>query len=535
MAFECRLVGRLATSTIGNLLFRDWVGTGVRVPGTSGTLAATAELARVMTVGSGETFGAESSAPLFVSSWKKQWDNGLGDLLQGRPDASGYQEIGRRLVSGECDVVVTGQQPGFLGGPLYTLYKIATTIALARQRTAKGRPTVPVFWSGDDDDDLAEAFGTAYWGPGDEQLRWPRTADAAMMKNRRFRPIGDFPAKSTGPEAGRWLAAVAAVAGTEATGGSALASDMARLWADAEAGDWTWGQLQHRALMRVFAGCGLVIVSGNDPNLHEAAAPLYERLLADREELSSLARLQGEKLAAGGWHAQMSPRSLARPLFQLQDGRRVHLEPDADEIPAGRLRPGVLMRSLVQDWLLRPAAVVVGPGELAYLRQMDPLYEALGVPRSPLVPRLFGWLAPQGFETEVLMRHGASNRFPATELEEMADAVSGGAEVHLTRVLAETMGLDPIRSAELAKGRARRFRKGVLALLSAESARKDTDERPTDPIWVFPDGTRQERGLASFCAAALWGDDLVMALLRAADDHLESGLRGAWSEYVIDV
>ena len=27
-------------------------------------------------------------------------------------------------------------------------------------------------------------------------------------------------------------------------------------------------------------------------------------------------------------------------------------------------------RSLVQDWLFRPAAVVVGPGELAYLKQL---------------------------------------------------------------------------------------------------------------------------------------------------------------------
>ncbi len=71
-------------------------------------------------------------------------------------------------------MVVTGQQPGFLGGPLYTLHKIATAIALARRRTPAGRPTVPVFWSGDDDDDLAEALAPVAWDAATGALKGPR-------------------------------------------------------------------------------------------------------------------------------------------------------------------------------------------------------------------------------------------------------------------------------------------------------------------------------------------------------------------------
>ncbi len=55
------------------------------------------------------------------------------------------------LVSGAARAVVTGQQPGFGGGPLYSLYKIATTVALARLRTERGLPSVPVYWMGDDE------------------------------------------------------------------------------------------------------------------------------------------------------------------------------------------------------------------------------------------------------------------------------------------------------------------------------------------------------------------------------------------------
>src|SRR5450756_662893 len=43
--------------------------------------------------------------------------------------------------------VVTGQQVGLLGGPLYTLMKAATVVARAEQATrATGVPHVPVFW-----------------------------------------------------------------------------------------------------------------------------------------------------------------------------------------------------------------------------------------------------------------------------------------------------------------------------------------------------------------------------------------------------
>jgi uncharacterized protein YllA (UPF0747 family) len=57
--------------------------------------------------------------------------------------------------------VVTGQQIGFLGGPLYTIYKIASAIHVARELSAEGRNVVCIFWIEDNDHDSVEA-GTAY-------------------------------------------------------------------------------------------------------------------------------------------------------------------------------------------------------------------------------------------------------------------------------------------------------------------------------------------------------------------------------------
>src|SRR5690606_8011140 len=53
--------------------------------------------------------------------------------------------------------VVTGQQAGLFGGPLYTLLKAVTTIQLARETARQHEvPVVPVFWVDGDDHDWNE-------------------------------------------------------------------------------------------------------------------------------------------------------------------------------------------------------------------------------------------------------------------------------------------------------------------------------------------------------------------------------------------
>src|SRR4029453_11524102 len=53
--------------------------------------------------------------------------------------------------------VVTGQQPGLFGGPIFTWYKTVTAIALAQKLTvALGETVVPIFWMATDDSDFEE-------------------------------------------------------------------------------------------------------------------------------------------------------------------------------------------------------------------------------------------------------------------------------------------------------------------------------------------------------------------------------------------
>src|SRR5439155_11860693 len=63
-----------------------------------------------------------------------------------------------RLAAGEVLVVTTGQQPGLFTGPLYTVYKALSAIALARRLERERRvPGVAGLWGGGGGHDLPEA------------------------------------------------------------------------------------------------------------------------------------------------------------------------------------------------------------------------------------------------------------------------------------------------------------------------------------------------------------------------------------------
>ncbi|HYV51500.1 MAG TPA: bacillithiol biosynthesis BshC, partial [Dongiaceae bacterium] len=67
----------------------------------------------------------------------------------------------RALDDPRTRIVVTGQQPGPWGGPLYTFYKAATAIALAERIAARDQvPAVSVFWMQSEDTD----WGEIGWG-----------------------------------------------------------------------------------------------------------------------------------------------------------------------------------------------------------------------------------------------------------------------------------------------------------------------------------------------------------------------------------
>ncbi len=77
-----------------------------------------------------------------------------------------------RLAAGEVLAITTGQQPALFTGPLYTVYKALSAVALAQRiERERGIPVVPVFWVAGDDHDFAEANQAAVLGRDGELIK----------------------------------------------------------------------------------------------------------------------------------------------------------------------------------------------------------------------------------------------------------------------------------------------------------------------------------------------------------------------------
>ncbi|HET6463951.1 MAG TPA: bacillithiol biosynthesis BshC, partial [Candidatus Krumholzibacteria bacterium] len=271
------------------------------------------------------------------------------------------------LADGSVRAIVTGQQPGVLGGPLLSLYKAATAVAIAREIEARhGRPCVPVFWLGADDDDFAEVRDLSVLATDYSRL------DVALDASA-YRPglrVGDMnasalravwsavsPSLPTGPAHDHLSAAVSA------------------------AGDFADGAA--RALVAATGGA-ILIVDARAPQLKEAGRDLLLSFYDRESELRALLEADSAALERDGYHAQVQ-WGQDSGLFVVEAGVR-------QRVPAGQrervraeiardistVAPGVIARNLLQDSVLAPLAVVLGPAEIAYRAQMTGIYRALG-------------------------------------------------------------------------------------------------------------------------------------------------------------
>lgn len=275
-------------------------------------------------------------------------------------------------------VVLTGQQVGLFGGPLYSLYKLLSAVELAAWLEERsGVPVIPVFWLVGDDSDFGEVASIAF---PDGLGRPQRIRDAdppaggtltgGLSAERHRRPLAEL----------RGLLAAWPHGGLVAQRIEAALA-LAHTWSDLHA------SLYHLAL----GPRGALFVDGAADALLHTAGPW----LAEAAE-APLAALLAEAAAAAtlpGSEPPLDPGLGERALFRIAAGRREPLPAVSsarDAIAAGdRLAPNVVLRPVLQDHLLPNVATICGPSEIRYRRQLGPIYARLGVP-EPLRPARFG-------------------------------------------------------------------------------------------------------------------------------------------------
>jgi bacillithiol biosynthesis cysteine-adding enzyme BshC len=306
---------------------------------------------------------------------------------QAPPDA-----IAAAAQLGDPDTVaiVTGQQAGLFGGPLFTLLKALTAVRLAeRVREEYGVPAVALFWIDAEDHDWDEVRSCGLLGPD---------LDVRTVS------VGTPPGANAGPVARVRLdeSVVAAAAELEAALQPTEFSPQVLETVRATYGPGTgMADAFGRWLESLLGTRGLIVFDASDPAAKPLVAGVFAREIEHAGETARLAAAAGAALEARGYHAQATPQTDSVSLFHLNDDRapvrragdgfqvgereiaRAALVDEARQHP-DRFSPNVLLRPLVQDSLFPTACYVAGPSELAYLAQLGGVYDAFGIPR-PLI------------------------------------------------------------------------------------------------------------------------------------------------------
>ena len=443
------------------------------------------------------------------------------------------------LLAGGAPAVVTGQQAGLLGGPLFTLLKTLTAIRVARELTARrGRPFVPVFWAETEDHDLDEV--NQAWTLG---AAGPQRHALALDDAHRGSPVGAIP---LGPEARRFLEEfLAASPATEFT--PALA---AGLLEDLEHSP-DWGAWFTRHLCRLFGRHGLVVADSLDPALAACARPLWARVLEEPLALTGICQERGRWLADLGYRPILQKMEKRTPFFLLEGGKRLPVNFErglfrtaaADHTPLALLRrldvrpqdfsAAVHLRPQLQDFLLPTAAYIAGPTELAYFLQLLPGYPALGIPAPAVVlrasltliePAVAKTLERLGIDPADL-REGTDRALTALVRREQRFASPAlwekTREAALRPVTKLAEGLagehpDLAQRAEQARGRIEFLIKELESRSLAELRRKAETAREQIErarARLFPNGGLQERTLSPCYYFAKYGPGILEELL----------------------
>lgn len=437
--------------------------------------------------------------------------------------------------------VVTGQQVGLFGGPMFAIYKALTAVKLAAEASAAGVDAVPVFWLATYDHDLAEV----------NHISLPGAEGALQVITTPSHDVPGAPVSAVrlGDEILPALEQAAALLGeTEAT----------QLLRETYRPGETLGTAFARLYARMFADWGVIVLDASDPELHRMAEPIYRAAVERADELESALLARGEALEAAGYHQQVKVTASSVLLFTLHNGARTAIhrrgnggaaqfviggEGEAEKLSQSELlarvsaapeqfSPSVLLRPIVEDYLLPTLAYTGGAAETAYFAQAAAAYEILLGRVTPIVPRFSATIVEPKIQ-RLIERHGITvpdvfngadalrQRIAAQNLPEDLQAAFENTrksfDSNLSGIKEKLEKLD--RTLVDAAETARSKMQYQLERLQSQAARAEAQKgelvnRHAETLSqaLYPDKGLQERGVVGIYFLARYGGDLLHQL-----------------------
>jgi bacillithiol synthase len=460
------------------------------------------------------------------------------------------REAAQLLADRRTVAILTGQQAGLFGGPLFTLLKAMTALKLAEQVSREhGVPAVAIFWIDAEDHDWEEVRSCTVFDP----TLTPRTISLPARPGADPAPVATV---ALDDSIGRALDDLAAVLPDTELRASVL-DGLRRAYQPGIGMAEAFG----RWMEHVLGDRGLIVYDSSDPASKPLVSQVFARELSMPGQTGRLAALAGSDLTARGYHAQVHQQDDSLALFHLEGGRRSirqengrflvgdqqyaapALVQQATERPDG-FSPNVLLRPVVQDTLFPTICYVAGPNELAYLGQLRGVYEHFGVPMPLMYPRASATLVDAAAarflnkyrmplealqpQDEAALNELLKTQIPAV-VEESFAAASRAIETEMARVVQAMPALDPTLEGA-ARSTLSRMQHDLETLhgkmISAAKRRDETLRRQFmhARALTFPNGHAQERTIGFVSFLNQYGPALVERL----DQELPLDLGRHW-------
>lgn len=292
--------------------------------------------------------------------------------------------------------VISGQQTTIFTGSLYTIYKALTAIALSRllKQRYPDSNFVPIFWCSADDHDFHETATISFINQKNESINQQYSTD-----DTELRPAYELPTPGNLTDLIQQFC--------DEIGDRPFLGEMRNLLTRTLSEARSVAHWFSLLMANLLGPAGLVLVSPSIPELRQLMQPIFKREVEQAGQSTQQVNETGQKLTDLGYHGQVGRRDGALNLFYHNQGKRYRITKvgaafeldqlgqtwDAEKLlemvaqAPHKFSPGVVLRPIMQDFLLPTAAYVAGPGEIAYFAQLKPVYEMMNVPMPLILPR----------------------------------------------------------------------------------------------------------------------------------------------------
>jgi len=423
----------------------------------------------------------------------------LHEVIKGQ-----YEEIGQEveidsILNENTYTVTTGHQLNIFTGPLYVIYKIVSTINLAKKLkvTYPKAHFIPVYWLATEDHDWDE-INHFHWLGKKFELYTTQKGAVGRFTLSEFEPfLKELPSSIS-------------------------------TFKDAYSQAKNLSQAVRMYMHELFGDQGLICLDADDTRLKSIFAPIISADLFEHAHLEPVEN-STKSLTHLGYKTQINARDIN--LFYLKDGMRERIErkgesyqilnqsivfskeelqEELNKYPE-RFSPNVVLRPLYQEVILPNLAYIGGPAEVGYWLQLKGIFDLHHIPFPILMPRNFAIVLLEkhrqkiskiGMDlTDLFIDDFALNRkFVESQSEHVLDCKS---ELNLIspifKALAERIKIVDSTLEASVKAEFKRLENGLermgKKLKRAEEKNHETSIRQLNRLKadLFPEGQWQER------------------------------------------